>query len=236
MSGNPRGVPRFWHELKRRKVIQVIPVYAASAFMVLELVDMITEPFGLPDWTFKLVLILLSVGFVIAVILSWIYDIHPEEGIVKTKPEDSVREGKITTSSNGWKIASYLSFVVIAGLIIWNILPRSKSPAVEEVLDKSVAVLPFHNDSPDLENEYFINGTMESILNDLCKVNDLRVISRTSVEQFRDKAVEIPEVSKMLNVSTKTIGTHKFRIQEKLNLKNSGELTKLAIEWSQKEK
>ncbi len=81
-SNNPLN---FWEELKRRKVIRVIPVYAAAAFVLLELVDIIAEPFGLPGWTLKLVFVLLCIGLVISIILSWIYDITPE-GVQKTKP------------------------------------------------------------------------------------------------------------------------------------------------------
>ena len=73
--GNPHNL---WQEIKRRKVIGVIPVYAAAAFALLELVDIIADPLGLPEGTIKLVLILLLIGLVIAIILSWVYDITPE--------------------------------------------------------------------------------------------------------------------------------------------------------------
>ena len=74
-------ISNFWQELKRRKVVRVITVYAAAAFVILELVDIITEPFGLPIWTLKLVVVILTVGLIVSIILSWIYDIHPEGGI-----------------------------------------------------------------------------------------------------------------------------------------------------------
>ena len=115
----------FWKELKRRKVIQVITVYAASAFVILELVDILAPSLRLPNWTLNLVLLLLCVGFVIAVILSWIYDIHPEGGIKKTEPADKVIAEEIPKSSNGWRIASYISFVVIVGLIAMNSIHRN---------------------------------------------------------------------------------------------------------------
>ena len=157
----PNKLSQFWHELKRRKVIHVITVYAGAAFVIIELVNNITEPLRLPEWTPTLVIILLLIGFPIAAIFSWIYDIHPEEGIVKTEPADKVRIEDKTRSSSGWQIASYFSFVVIVGLIVLNILPRTDR---KEIPDKSIAILPFRNDSPDKENAYFINGTMESIL------------------------------------------------------------------------
>jgi adenylate cyclase len=188
----------FWKELKRRKVIQVITVYAASSFAILELVDILAPSLRLPDWTLNLVLLLLCVGFVIAVIVSWIYDIHPEGGIVKTEPVQQGKAEGIPATSNSWKIASYISFVVIVGLIILNVLPRGGKKVI---LEKSIAILPFRNDSPDQENAYFINGTMESILNNLSRIKDLRAISRSSVERYRDSAVFIPDVAKELMVS-----------------------------------
>lgn len=75
---------------------------------------------------------------------------------------------------------------MIVVLIALNILPRSSRSERNEILDKSIAVLPFINDSPDEENAYFINGTMEAILDNLSKIKDLRVVSRTSVEQYRN--------------------------------------------------
>ena len=142
---------KFWQELKRRKVVRVITVYAAAAFVILELVDILAPSLRLPDWTLNLVLILLIVGFIIAVILSWIYDIHPEGGIVKTEPAHKAKIEEIPKSSSSWKIASYISFIVIVALIVLNIIPRKSLSNRNEIQDKSIAVLPFKNDSPNQE-------------------------------------------------------------------------------------
>jgi TolB-like protein/Tfp pilus assembly protein PilF len=198
MASDPSKLSRFWKELKRRKVVRVITIYAAAAFVILEVVSIIVDPLKLPEWTLPLIIVLLCVGFIIAVILSWIYDIHPDRGMVKTEPAHSVEEEGKPVSSNSWKIASYISFVVIAVLIVLNIIPRSKE---NEILDKSIAVLPFRNDSPDEGKMYFINGTMEAILDNLCKIEDLRVPGRTSVEQYRENPKPIPTVAEEMNVS-----------------------------------
>ena len=87
-------------------------------------------------------------------------EFHPEEGIVNTVPAHKVKEAEIPKTSNSWKIASYVSFVVIAGLIVVNVIPRSSKKTDRE---NSIAVLPFRNESSDEENTYFINGTMEAI-------------------------------------------------------------------------
>lgn len=177
MPLNLNILSKFWQELKRRKVARTITVYAAAAFVILELSDIVAPSLGLPDWTLNFIIMLLCVGFLIAVILSWIYDMHPEGGIVKTEPAEKVREASAPTSSKGWRIASYISFVVIFGLIVLNIIPLAGK---KEILEKSIAVLPFINDSPEQTEMYFIDGTMESILDNLCKIEDLRVVSRTS--------------------------------------------------------
>ena len=78
----PNKLSRFWQELNRRNVVRVITVYTGAAFVILSLVDMIREPFELPNWSFKLIVVILSIGLIIAVILSWIYDINPEGGMV----------------------------------------------------------------------------------------------------------------------------------------------------------
>jgi len=198
MATSPNKLSQFWQELKRRRVTRTVTVYAAAAFVILELVSIIVEPLKLPEWTLPFVIVLLCVGFIIAVILSWIYDVQPEGGIVKTEPAHKVNADDFPKSSKSWRIASYISFVVIVGLIVLNIIPRSGK---KEILDKSIAVLPFRNDSPDEEKMYFINGTMEAILNNLCKIADLRVPGRTSVEQYRDNPKPIPTVAAEMNVS-----------------------------------
>jgi len=201
MPGSPNKISQFWQELKRRKVIRTITVYAASAFVILELVSIIVEPLRLPEWTLSFIIVLLCVGFIIAVILSWIYDIHPEGGIVKTEPVNKVKPGEEHGGSNSWKIVSYISFVVIVALIVLNVIPRNKRVLEKEILDKSIAILPFINDSEDIGNEHIINGIMEEILINLQSIKELRVPARTSVEQYRNNPKPVPEIASELNVA-----------------------------------
>jgi TolB-like protein len=197
----PNKLSQFWQELKRRRVIRIVTVYVAAAFVILELVSIIVEPLKLPEWTLPFIIVLLCVGFIIAVILSWIYDIHPDGGIVKTEPVHKVTFEDIPKSSNSWKIASYISFVVIVGLIVLNTIPRNRQSRSPEILDKSIAVLPFNNLSTDEENTYFIDGVMESILDNLCKIKDLRVPGSTSVIQYRENPKPIPIVAEEMDVT-----------------------------------
>jgi TolB-like protein len=203
MAQKTNSFERFWKELKRRKVIHVITVYAAVAFVILQLVDMVAEPLRLPVSTKALVIVLLSIGFVIAIFLSWVYDITPT-GVKKTKPISAVKHTDRTTTptSSGWKIATYVSAIIIVVLVAFNFISRRNLNADISRLPKSMAVLPFINDSPDTTNAYFINGIMERITTNLQMIKDFRVIGRTSVEQYRNnKTKSIPEIAKELGVN-----------------------------------
>jgi TolB-like protein/tetratricopeptide (TPR) repeat protein len=195
----PNKLSQFWHELKRRNVVRVITVYTGAAFVILSLVDMIREPFELPNWSFKLVIVLLSAGLIIAVILSWIYDIHPEGGMVKTKPVGKSKPEDVPKSSGGWKIASYISFVVIVGLIVLNIITRSDHDRKD--LEKSIAVLPLEYLSEDPGKEYLANGVLDAITGHLSLIEGLRVMPRTSVEQYRENKKSAKEIGEELDVS-----------------------------------
>jgi len=186
MPENDNNPLSFFQELKRRKVIRVIIVYAAAAFAILEAADIIFPRMGFPDWTVTFVIFLLVIGFIITIILSWIYDITPE-GIEKTKPAHEIIEQVTEKPStiNAWKIATYISVVIIIGLVIFNIFGRRGKVEDFVILNKSIAVLPFKSLSDDPEKQYLADGVMDAILLHLSKIEDLRVMDRTSVEQYR---------------------------------------------------
>jgi len=204
-SNNPLN---FWEELKRRRVIRVIPVYAAAAFVLLELVDIIAEPFGLPGWTLKLVFVLLCIGFVISVILSWVYDVTPE-GVQKTKPAGKIKEqpGEKPVYILRWKITTYVSIVVIIGLLAVNIFSGRKQANDYPELERSIAVLPFENLSRDEEQSWFSDGITDVIINQLSKISDLRVLSRTSTLKYKEERKLIPEIGEELGVNYIMEGT-----------------------------
>jgi len=175
--------------------------------VTLELLSIVIEPLRLPDWTLSLVIVLLSIGFIIAVVLSWIYDVNPEGGWEKTKSIDTEKKEEKAPEILGWKIASIISFVVIIALVILQLVPRSSQAQIPSDLEKSIAVLPFKNDSNDSTNIYLINGLMESLLDNLQKIEDLRVISRTSVEKYRNNPKTTPEIATELNANYLVAGS-----------------------------
>ena len=189
----PNRLSQFWQELKRRKVIQVITVYAGAAFVIIELINNVTEPLRLPDWTPTLVIILLLIGFPIAVIFSWVYDIHPEGGIVKTAPVDNVMHENILKSSNSWKIASYISFFVIVAMVCILLYPKIFKPdSLRELRDEegmiSLAVLPFDNLTGDSSLYYWQNGISEYLINSLGNSDQLAVSSSQVVSDVLESA------------------------------------------------
>jgi len=197
MAANPNKLSQFWQELKRRKVVRVITIYAAVAFVTLQLVEILAPSLRLPEWAMNFILVLLIVGFIITVIVSWIYDIHPEGGIIKTEPAQKVKEEDIHPSSRAWKISSYISFVVIITLVILNIIPRTGK---KEILDKSIAVLPFENMSDSDEFTHLGDAITDEIIMQLYKIRAFEVRSRTSIMQYKNTEKGSPEIGRELNV------------------------------------
>jgi TolB-like protein/Tfp pilus assembly protein PilF len=214
MSQSSNRLFQFWQELKRRKVSRVITVYAAVAFVILELTDIVAPSLGLPDWTLNFIIILLVVGFIISVVLSWVYDINSEGVMVKTEATEKANDENIPASLNNWKIASFISFAIIVGLIALNIILKSNDKKTPEM---SIAVLPFKSLSGDPEKQYLADGVMEAILFHLYKIEDLRVIQSASVEKYRDRTHTLSEIASDLNVNYILDGSfQKYEDQAKL--------------------
>ena len=177
----------FWQELRRRKVVRRNMVYAASGFVLLELVSIIAEPFGLPDWSLKLVFIFLCIGFIISVILSWFYDFTPD-GLERIKSTDTANDLIPEKPSQllAWKITSYISIVIIIGLLVINITSGKKQSEVLTALEKSIAVLPFENMSIKDEHSYIGDAMTDEIIMQLKNIKEFRVISRTSTLKYKN--------------------------------------------------
>ena len=171
MPDSPNKLSQFWQELKRRRVIHVIVVYASATFVIIELVNNVYETLQLPDWTPTLVLLLLVIGFPIAIIFSWIFDIT-SKGIRKTKPIKLAKEQRVNYPLSD-KISRF---------------------------ENSIAVLPFQDMSPLKDQEYFCDGMTEEIINVLTHVESLKVIARTSSFAYKDKHKDVREIGKKLDV------------------------------------
>jgi TolB-like protein/Tfp pilus assembly protein PilF len=181
----------FFEEVKRRKVYRVAAAYIIAAGGIIQLASATFPAWELPNWALRLVILLVLVGFPIALILAWAFDITAQ-GIRATPdtaaPRTRRRRNIIMLIATG---------VIISAATGFFLLPRVAAHKV----DKSIAVLPFVNLSDEKENAYFADGVQDDVLTNLSKISDLRVISRTSVMQYRGRPTNLREIGKALGVS-----------------------------------
>ena len=197
MPQRPNKLAQFWQELKRRRVVHVITVYASASFVLIDLVNHLTDPLNLPPKLSAIVVSVLAVGFPVAVILAWFSDITPV-GMAKPKSGEASKAAKHTWVPNAWRIATYISFVVIAGLLTLNILGGNKELKAGDI--QSLVILPFDNFTGDDELEYFVEGMHASLIGDMGQVGGLKVKSRTSSAAFKDTDKTIPEIAQELGI------------------------------------
>ncbi len=197
MAGKPNKLSQFWRELKRRRVVYVVTVYASAAFVIIELVNNLTESLNLPADLATIVIILLAVGFPLAVILGWIYDLTPE-GIERTKPLEESGEEQTKAVPNKWRITAYVSFLVIAGLIVLNIL---RGPGRLHAGDiQSIVILPFENYTGDEQMANMVAGMHSLLIGDIGRISGLRVIGKTSSRIYREVDMTAKDIARELNV------------------------------------
>jgi len=182
-------VNTFVAELQRRKVYRVAAAYIIAAGFIIQIGSAVFPAWELPNWTFRLVVVFLLIGFPISLILAWAYDVTPQGIRATPAPGAHRRRNLITLIAIG---------VVVSAVAGFFILPH----ALARKIDKSIAVMPFENLSEDKENAHFADGIQDDILTNLAKIGDLKVISRLSVMAYRDAPHNAREVGKALGVST----------------------------------
>lgn len=211
-----------FNELKRRNVFRVAIAYLAGAWLLTEVAGTLFPAFGIPDWTFRFVVILFAFGFIPTLIFSWAYELTPE-GLKREK--DVVRDESVTHLTAKRLDGITIGLIVVALLFvvadrIW-LSPRMAEPPVApeemasddvqdfatgsaeaQVLPSSIAVLPFSNRSANPDDAYFVDGIHDDLLTHISKIGAIRTISRTSVMQYRDTEKTIPEIARELGVGT----------------------------------
>src|SRR4026208_1559718 len=190
MQTQPLHMSGFLEEVKRRKVWRWAGAYVLAAGGIIQLASAALPAWELPNWALRLVILLLLLGFPIALILAWAYDITAQ-GIQATPtiagPRSHRRRNIIMLLASGVIISAAAGFFLLPGVSARKI-------------DKSIAVLPFENLSDEKENAYFADGIQDDVLTNLSKIGDLKVISRTSVMPYRGKASNVREIGKALGV------------------------------------
>ena len=179
----------FFKELKDRKVTRTAIGYSVVAFIIMQLVEILFPIFEFPNWTSKFVIILLFLGFPIVIVVSWIIDIN-REGI-----KQSPKSNYIYLLIIGTLLSTYLLYIGYGYFFSKNIHNS------QQINANSIAVLPFDNFSKDENDEYFSDGFTELIIANLAKINDLIVISRTSVMQYKNSTKTLKDIGKELGVA-----------------------------------
>ncbi len=182
----------FFDEVKRRKVYRVAAGYIIAAGGAIQLASAAFPAWELPNWALRSVIVLLLLGFPVALMFAWAFDITMQG--VQATPESAV-PGRHRRRNIIMLVATGVIISAAAGFFL---LPRVSARKI----DKSIAVLPFENLSDERENAYFADGIQDDVLTNLSKIGDLKVISRTSVMSYRGKASNVREIGKALGVAT----------------------------------
>jgi TolB-like protein len=191
----------FWAEIRRRNVVKVGAAYLIVAWLIAQIVSVISEPMRLPEWFGAAVLVLLAIGFPIALLLAWAYELTPE-GIKKT---GGVPLEKSMTHLTGQRlnyVVTALLVLAVAFMAINGYWLAPARPAGDGGRIGRVAVLPCDNLSPDPNDSYFAAGIHDELLNQLAQIRNLRVISRSSVMQYAENRPPIPQIGAALGVDS----------------------------------
>jgi TolB-like protein/tetratricopeptide (TPR) repeat protein len=190
----------FFSELKRRNVYKVAVAYAVVGWLVIQISSTVLPTFHAPEWVVQTLVVLVALGFPIALVLAWAFEATPE-GIKRTEVADAM------PATAGQKKHAWIYVVVIGAVIsvalffLGRYTSRDTASAARtELPEKSIAVLPFESLSEDKANAYFADGVQDEILTRLAKVADLKVISRTSTQRFKSAPSDLRDIAKQLGV------------------------------------
>src|SRR3954454_7057164 len=196
----------FFAELKRRNVYKVAIAYAVVAWLLIQAASILLPTFEAPSWVMKAFVILVALGFPIALVLAWAFEATPE-GIKRTEEVDL--SGKRAPQKHAWIYVVVIGAAISIALFFlgrYTAAPRQDASATRTEVTalpsaKSIAVLPFDNLSRDPENAFFAEGVQDEILTRLAKVADLKVISRTSTQRFKSAPSDLREIARQLGVT-----------------------------------
>jgi TolB-like protein/Tfp pilus assembly protein PilF len=195
----------FFSELKRRNVYKVAVAYAVVAWLLIQAGSILFPTFEAPPWVMKVVVVIIAIGFPIALVIAWAFEMTPE-GLKRT---ENVSPGETIPQWSRRKFGALIvGLALAAGALLlfqlsrWNPAARKNDDAQSHrVTAKSIAVLPFASLSEDKANAYFADGIQDEILTRLSKIAELKVISRTSTQQYQSKPGNLAEIAKQLGVA-----------------------------------
>jgi len=188
----------FFAELKRRNVYKVAVAYAVVGWLLIQVATQVFPFFEIPNWGIRLVVLIIAIGFPIALIIAWAFELTPE-GIQRTEEADRTYPGK--SRGRTWIYVVISAALLSAGLFLLGRYTAPNENKISDVPAKSIAVLPFENLSRDPDNAYFAEGIQDEILTRLAKVADLKVISHTSTQRYKSSPNDLPQIAKQLGVA-----------------------------------
>src|SRR6266481_5116345 len=189
------NVRSFFAELKQRNVYKVGIAYAFVAWLLMQVASQIFPFFEIPNWAVRLVVLLLIIGFPVALILAWAFELTPE-GLKRTESADELP--KKSARSRAWIYVVIVAGAISAGVFFLGRYTNSKQSA--ELPARSIAVLPFDNQNRDPDSDYLSDGIPESIIHSLSQLPNLKVMSRNSVFHYKGKDMDAQAVAKELKV------------------------------------
>jgi TolB-like protein/cytochrome c-type biogenesis protein CcmH/NrfG len=201
----------FFAELKRRNVYKVAAAYAVVAWVLMQVASQIFPFFGIPNWVVRLVVLLLIIGFPIALIIAWAFE-TTAEGIKRTETADAMPVA-MRKKKHAWIYIVLIGAVLSVGLFFVgrytaeNATPRQSEAATGSIPQKSIAVLPLINESGDPKDEYFSDGLSEELIAALAQISGLKVIGRSSSFRFKERKEEPKTIGEKLGVNTLLEGT-----------------------------
>jgi TolB-like protein len=193
------NLKNFFAELKRRNVYKVAIAYAVVAWLLMQVATQVFPFLEIPNWAIRLVIMLIVIGFPIALVIAWAFELTPE-GLKRTEFVDELP--KKASRNRAWIYVVIVAGVVSVSLFFFGrFTATSKQSGLTEVPAKSIAVLPFVNMSADKNDEYLSDGISEELITALSKINGLQVKARTSSFAFKGKNEDIQKIGGLLHVS-----------------------------------
>jgi TolB-like protein/Tfp pilus assembly protein PilF len=190
---------KFFAELQRRNVYKVAVAYGVMSWLLIQIATQVFPIFEIPNWATRLVILLLLLGFPVALVLAWAYELTPE-GIKRTEEIDP-RESTSRRTGRQLDFAIIGILVAVIGVLAFQRYRTNMAPPAPDIPEKSIAVLPFENRSEEKANAYFADGIQDEILTRLSKISDLKVISRTSTQHYKSTPENLRSIARELGVA-----------------------------------
>jgi TolB-like protein/Flp pilus assembly protein TadD len=188
----------FFAELKRRNVYKVAIAYAVIAWLLMQIATQVFPFLEIPNWAIRLVIMLIVIGFPIALIIAWAFELTPE-GLKRTEVAEELP--RKSAHSHAWIYVVVIAGAISVSLFFLGRYTSSKQSEGVELPAKSIAVLPFDNLSPDPNNVYFAAGIQDEIVTRLSKIGELKIISCTSTHRFKSSPDDLPAIAKELGAA-----------------------------------